>query len=441
MDEEKKLKVQPQNLEAERSVLGAIFLDKDAIVNVAEFLIPEHFYDEKHKIIYEAILALYDKRDPIDIITVPAQLKKAKKLNEVGGASYLSDLINQTPSAHNIETYGKLIRDAFIRRQLIRISSDFTELAYREDEAVDDLLDKAEQKLFRISEEHLKGEFVSIRKTLEDSFDVLDELYRNKDKLRGVPTGFKSLDSKLNGFRPANLIIIAARPSVGKSSLLLNIAQNAAVRYKIPVGIFSLEMSRDEIGIRMTSAEGDIDSFKISSGRLTDDELAKFGEAAGVLADAPIYIDDTPSVSIMELRTKARRLQADKGAQLIVVDYLQLMRGRNVENRVQEVSEISWGLKALSKELNIPVVAASQLNRSVEQRGTRMPQLSDLRESGSIEQDADVVMFLYRENEDNKSDIMLSIAKHRNGPTALIPLHFKAERTKFYEQTGREEQQ
>lgn len=440
MSNEKSLKIQPQNIEAEQAVLGAILLDKDAIVNVAEFLIPEHFYDDKHAVIYTAMLNLYEKRDPIDIVTIPAELKKTKNLKEVGGIAYLTELINQTPSSKNIESHGKLIRDAFVRRQLIKVASELGDLGFKEDEEIDDLLDVAEQKIFGISEEHLKGEFVSIRKTLESSFDLLDELYRSKDKLRGVATGFGSLDNKLNGLRPSNLIIIAARPSVGKSSLLLNIGQNAAVKYKIPIGIFSLEMSRDELGIRMTSAEGDIDSFKIASGRLTDEELARFGEAAGILADAPIYIDDTPSLSIMELRTKARRLQADKGAQLIIVDYLQLMRGRTIENRVQEVSEISWGLKALAKELNIPVIAASQLNRSVEQRGTRVPQLSDLRESGSIEQDADVVIFLYRPDEENKSEVMLSIAKHRNGPTGLIPLYFKSERTKFYEQSVKEEQ-
>jgi replicative DNA helicase len=435
------LKLQPQNLDAEKAILGSILLDKDAIINVAEFLLPEHFYDDKHRFIYEAMLDLYENRDPIDIVTVPAKLSSNKVLKDIGGSSYLTELINNTPSSHNTASHGKLVRDAFIRRQLIKISSELSDLGYTDGQEVDDLLDIAEQKLFAISEEHLKGEFVSIRKTLEASFDLLDELYRNKDKLRGIPTGFPSLDTKLNGLRPSNLIIIAARPSVGKSSLLLNIAQNAAVKYKVPVGIFSLEMSRDELGIRMTSAEGDIDSFKIASGKLTDEELAKFGEAAGVLADAPIYIDDTPSISIMELRTKARRLQADKGAQMIIVDYLQLMRGRNIDNRVQEVSEISWGLKALAKELNIPVLAASQLNRSVEQRGTKVPQLSDLRESGSIEQDADVVMFLYRQDDENRNDVMLSIAKHRNGPTGVIPLFFRGERTKFYEQTKKEEKQ
>lgn len=432
-------KLQPQHIEAEKAVLGAVLIDKDAIVRVAEFLDAEHFYDTKHALIYAAMIELFDNRDPIDVVTLPAKLKEQGTLKQVGGSSYITELVNDTPTAQNVESHAKLVRDAYVRRRLIQVSGELAELGFSEAEEVENVMDIAEQKLFGISEKHLKGEFVSIRKVLEESFELLDELYQNQDQLRGVPTGFASVDGKLNGLRKSNLIIVAARPSVGKSSFMLNIAQQAATLYKMPVGIFSLEMSREEIGNRMVSSQGDIDSFKIISGRLTDEELARFGEASGVLADAPIYIDDTPSISIMELRTKARRLQADKGVQLIVVDYLQLMRGRSLENRVQEVSEISWGLKALAKELNIPVMAASQLNRSIEQRGTRMPQLSDLRESGSIEQDADVVMFLFRQDDEAKNEVMLSIAKHRNGPTGVIPLFFKAERTKFYEQTGKSE--
>ncbi len=437
---DKDIKLQPQNLEAEKAVLGAILLDKDAIVIVAEFLKPEHFYDDRNGMIYEAMIELFEEREPIDVVTVPAKLKELGYLKKSGGAAYITELVNETPSAQNVESHGKLVRDAYIRRKLINVSAELAELGFQETSDINGLLDIAEQKIFNITEHNIRGEFVSIRKTLEESFELLDELYQNKDQLRGVPTGFVSLDKKLNGLRKSNLIIIAARPSVGKSSLMLNIAQQAAVQHNIPVAIFSLEMSRDEIGIRMMSAEGNVDSFKISSGRLTDEELARVGEAMGVLADAPIYIDDTPSISIMELRTKARRLQADKGIQLIIVDYLQLMRGRSTDNRVQEVAEISWGLKALAKELNIPVVAASQLNRSIEQRGTKMPQLSDLRESGSIEQDADVVMFLYREDDENRNEIMLSIAKHRNGPTGLIPLYFRGERTKFFERTSEKEE-
>ncbi len=433
------VKMQPQSLDAEKAVLGAILLDKDSIIKIADFLAPEYFYDDKNRYVYESMMVLYEDRDPIDIVTVTAKLKKQQLLDKVGGVSVITDLANHTPSAFNIEAHAKLVRDAYIRRRLIQISSEFADLAYDEKQEIENILDDAERRLFNISSQSLKGEFVSIRKTLEESFDLLDELYRNKDQLRGIPTGFKSLDSKLNGFRPGNLIIVAARPSVGKSALLLNIAQFAATEHKIPIGIFSLEMSTVDLGMRMVSAQANIDGFKIASGKLTDEELASYGEAAGVLADAPIYVDDTPSISIMELRTKARRIHSDKGIQMIIVDYLQLMRGRSMENRVQEVSEISWGLKALAKELNIPVVAAAQLNRLVEQRGTKQPQLSDLRESGSIEQDADVVMFLHRPDDENRNEVTLSISKHRNGPTGSISMYFRGERTKFYEQASKEQ--
>ena len=414
--------MQPQSLDAEKAVLGAILLDKDSIIKIADFLAPEYFYDDKNRYIYEAMMVLYEDRDPIDIVTVTSKLKKRELLDKIGGVSVITDLANHTPSAFNIEAHAKLVRDAYIRRRLIQISSEFADLAYDEKQEIENILDDAERRLFNISSQSLKGEFVSIRKTLEESFDLLDELYRNKDQLRGIPTGFKSLDSKLNGFRPGNLIIVAARPSVGKSALLLNIAQFAATEHKIPIGIFSLEMSTVDLGMRMVSAQANIDGFKIASGKLTDEELASYGEAAGVLADAPIYVDDTPSISIMELRTKARRIHSDKGIQMII-----------------EVSEISWGLKALAKELNIPVVAAAQLNRLVEQRGTKQPQLSDLRESGSIEQDADVVMFLHRPDDENRNEVTLSISKHRNGPTGSISMYFRGERTKFYEQASKEQ--
>lgn len=432
-------KLQPQNIEAERCVLGSILLDKDAIVKIAEILEPSYFYDDKHKLIHEAMMELYEDREVIDIVTLPAFLKKKECLKKVGGASYLTELINATPTASSVVSYAQLVKEAAIRRAMIRVANEIAELGYQEGTKIEDLVDMAESKLFNISKDSLKGDFVSLRKTLEESFDLLDELYKNKGQLRGVPTGFSSLDSKLNGFRPANLIIVAARPSVGKSSLLLNIAQHAAINHKVPVGIFSLEMSREELAIRMVAAQADIDSFKITSGRLDDEELAAYGEASGILADAPIYIDDTASISIMELRTKARRLQVDKGLKMVIVDYLQLMRGKNTDNRVQEVTEISWGLKALAKELNIPVVAAAQLSRAVEQRGTKIPQLSDLRESGSIEQDADVVIFLYRNDDDNKNDVTLSISKHRSGPTGLVSMYFRGERTKFYEKSTKSE--
>ncbi|TXI32061.1 MAG: replicative DNA helicase [Niabella sp.] len=434
-----KLRVQPSNLDAERAVVGSILVDKDSLIKIADSLKPEFFYNDKLKLIYEVMLDLYEKRDPIDILTVSDRLKKQGNLDKIGGAGEITDLINQTPTTTNIEMYAKLVRDSYVRRSLITASSEIADLGYREATDIENILDLAEEKIFNISKENIKGEFTSIRKTLEESFDIIDDLYHNKDKMRGVPTGFPTLDQKLNGLRAGNLIIVAARPSVGKSSLIINIAQYAAVEHKIPTAIFSLEMSTIDLGIRMVSAQAKIDGFKITSGRLSDEELGSYGQAAGMLADAPIYIDDTPSISIMELRTKARRIMADKGIKMVVVDYLQLMRGRNVENRVQEVAEISLGLKALAKELNIPVIVAAQLNRAVEYLCTGLPQLSDLRESGSIEQDADVVMFLHRPDEENRNEILLVIAKHRNGPTGVIPMFFRGERTTFYEQTKREE--
>lgn len=428
-------KLQPQNIEAEKAVIGSILIDKDAIVKVVEILQPEYFYDEKHRIIYEAIINLFEKRDPIDIVTIPAYLKKENNLKKAGGVGYITDLIDATPTSSNIAAHAELVKETAVRRKLIQISAEISDLGFKEDQKIEDILDLTEQKIFNVSQQNLKGDFVTIRKTLEEGFDLLDELYRNKGQLRGVPTGFPTVDAKLNGFRPANLIIIAARPSVGKSSFALNIAQYAAVHHKTPIAIFSLEMSRDELGNRMVASQADIDGFKITTGRMDDDELQAFGEASGILADSPIYIDDTPSISVMEVRAKARRLHMEKGLKMVIVDYLQLMRGRNIDNRVQEVSEISWGLKALAKELNIPVVAAAQLSRAVEARGTKVPQLSDLRESGSIEQDADVVMFLYRMDEENRNEVMLNIAKHRAGPTGTIPLFFRGERTRFYEMT------
>lgn len=440
MANKNELKVQPQNIDAERAVIGAILVDKDALLKIADTLRPDHFYDEKLKLIYEVMLELYDKREPIDAITMPDRLRKKGHLEKVGGVAAITELINDTPSSSNVESYAKLIKDAHVRRSLINVSSEIGDLGYNEKEDVESLLDQAEGKLFGISAKNLRGEFESIRQTLEKSFDIIDELYKNKGKMRGVPTGFPRLDQKLNGLRGGNLIIVAARPSVGKSAFLLNMAQHACVRHQVPIALFSLEMSTIDLGIRMVSSEAKIDGFKITSGRLSDEEIDAYSNAAGILADAPIYIDDTPSLSIMELRTKARRIIADKGVKMIMVDYLQLMRGRNQENRVQEVSEISWGLKALSKELDIPVVAAAQLSRAVSQRAG-LPQLSDLRESGSIEQDADVVMFLHRPDEENRNEVLLFLAKHRNGEAGItIPLYFRGERTTFYEQTPQEEE-
>ncbi len=423
----------PQNLEAEQSVLGALMIDKDAIIKVAEFLRPEHFYHEHHATIYKACLALYEKREPIDIITVPDELRRMNRLTEVGGTGFLTDLVNFTPVSAHVEHYGKLLKDIALKRKLIQTASRIAEMGFIDGREVHDLLEEAEQSLFGISQEYLHDEFIPLKLILEKSFDRLDELQKNKGELRGVPTGFPTLDRMLSGFQESNLVIIAGRPSLGKSSFALNVAQNAVVAHKIPVAIFSLEMSREQLADRLLAAQADVDSWHITSGNLKDDDFKKIGEAMGELADSPLFIDDTPGINILEMRTKARRLQMDQGVKLIIVDYLQLIQGRGLESRVQEVSEITQALKNMARELKIPVLACAQLSRAVEARGEKRPQLSDLRESGSIEQEADIVMFLYREDDDNRSDVKLYIAKHRNGPTGELDMYFRGDRTKFYE--------
>lgn len=414
-------------------MLGALFIDKDAIIRVAEFLRPEHFYKDAHGHIYEAIVSLFERREPADMVTVPEELKKQKLLGKVGGVSYLAELAAEIPTSANIEHYGQIIRDNFTKRELINSATKIAKMGFDESIECTQLVDQAEQALFKVSRDFLHEDFVPIRRTLEVSFDRLDELHKKGEGLRGVPTGFKSLDQRLSGLQESNLIILAARPSVGKSSLASNIAQEAAVKSKIPVGIFSLEMSREQLVDRMLAAQADVDAWRITTGNLEDEDFAKLGEAMGELAEAPIFIDDTPGINALEMRTKARRLQLEHGIKLFIVDYLQLVHGRGLDNRVQEVSEISQALKNMARELKVPVLALSQLSRAIEQRTSGIPQLSDLRESGSIEQEADVVMFIYRPDEENRADVKLLIAKHRNGPTGELDMFFRGERTKFYE--------
>lgn len=425
-------KLVPQNIEAEMSVLGSILIDEDAIFEVAESLRAEHFYLNKHTLIYEAMLDLFEKRDPIDMVTLPAKLKQKKSLTEVGGSSYLAELVEYTPTSSNIKTYATLIKKSYTKRELIKASGQITDLAFDEKLDEDELLDRTEQLLYSVSKDTLKKDYEHIKDVLAQTFEKLDELHKNKGQLRGIPTGFPTLDKKTNGFQESNLIVIAARPSVGKSSLASNIAQFAATQKDYPVALFSLEMSSEEIADRMLSAQANIDMFKLKTGNMSKDELAKMGEAYGELAEAPIYIEDTPGISVLEMRTKARRLSLERGIKMIIVDYIQLMRGRNLDNRAQEVAEISQSLKNLARELKVPVVALSQLNRAVENRGGG-PQLSDLRESGAIEQDADMVIFLHRPDDENRSQLQLIIAKHRNGPTGKIDLFFKGEQTRFFE--------
>lgn len=427
-------KIPPQNIESEQSVLGAMLIDKDAIVKVAGFLYPEHFYKAAHSEIYRAILSLYEKRQPADLVTLTDELKSGNKYEEVGGAGYLTTLVNLVPTAAHVEYYAYIVKDKATKRKLITSSAKITEWAFDEAREVKSLLDDAERELFSISQEHITRNFIPIKDALAESFDRLEEMHQKKGGLRGIPTGFRDLDNVLSGLQESNLIILASRPSMGKTTLAMNIAQYAATKERIKVGIFSLEMSKEQLVDLMLASEANVDAWRLTTGNLTEEDFGKLSVAMGELAEAPLYIDDTPGISIMEMRTKARRLQLEHGLDLLVVDYLQLVRGhREFDNRVQEVSEISQSLKNLAREIRIPVLALSQLSRAVEIRGgNKQPQLSDLRESGAIEQDADVVMFIYREDVEIKEDIKLIVAKHRSGPLGEVNLKFKGERRRFY---------
>ncbi len=430
--------IPPHDLEAEKSVLGALLIDKDSIVKVVEFLKPNYFYKPSHERIYEAILTLYERKEPADLITVPNQLKKMKELDNVGGISYLTELVNAVPTSANVESYANLIKNDFIKRSLMSAASEIGELVFEDDE-VEGILDKSEQLIYSLSQNLTYQDFVPIKDTLEVTFERLDEISKKKGTLRGVPTGLKGLDKMLSGLQKENLIILAARPSVGKTSLALNIAQHAAVDGDFGVAIFSLEMGREMLVDRMISAQAGIDNWKIATGNLDEEDFKKYGVATGELSEANIFIDDTAGVSVMEMRTKARRLMLENKIDLIIVDYMQLVKAPQAESRVQEVSKISQGLKNLARELKVPVLALSQLSRAVEQRGgDKKPQLSDLRDSGSIEQDADIVMFLYHPNEEDRSNAKLIVAKHRNGPTGELDLFFRSELTRFYEVSDKE---
>ncbi|PIZ99576.1 MAG: replicative DNA helicase [Candidatus Komeilibacteria bacterium CG_4_10_14_0_2_um_filter_37_10] len=434
-------KIPPQNIEAEQSVLGALLIDKEAINKVVNLIGEQDFYKDSHGFIYTAILDLYEKHEPIDLLSLANLLTEKKQIDLIGGKSYLATLANTVPTASNIATYANIVQKKATLRRLIKAASEMSASAYNETDEVDSLLDNAEQKLFGISQKFLKQEFIPIRNVLHETFERIDELHREAGKIRGIPTGFPDLDNLLAGLQKSDLIIIAARPSVGKTSLALDIARHVATREKKNVGIFSLEMSKEQLVDRLLCAEANVSLWKMRTGRLSErqseDDFPKIGQAMGILSEAPIYIDDSASANIMEIRTKARRLKLEFGLDLIIVDYLQLMEGRSShgDNRVQEVAEITRSLKAIARELNIPVIALSQLARAVEQSKPAIPKLAHLRESGSIEQDADVVLFIYRKaadrnyslesltlEEKNKTEI--HIAKHRNGPTGVVDLYF-----------------
>ncbi len=425
-------RIPPQNLQAEESVLGSLLLDKDAIIQVADIVRPEHFYTSQHKAIYAAMLALYDARDPIDVVTVSNQLRKSKEFEKVGGMNALTKLANAVPTAAHAKNYAKIVKNMYTKREIISMSAVLTEHAFDDGQEAPGLLDIAEQKVFSLSRSHVQGNFVAMKDVLVESFDRLEDLHKNSSGIRGVPSGFADIDQMLSGFQPSNLIILAARPGAGKTAISLNMTQNAAILYKKKIGFFSLEMSKEELVDRLLVSQADIDAWKLKTGRLGEEDFARLSHAMGVLAEAQIFIDDTPGINLTELRTKARRLMIEHNIDMFIVDYLQLVHGFNKENRVQEVGEVSQGLKNLARELKVPVIALAQLSRAVESRGTKEPQLSDLRESGSIEQDADVVCFLYRPDDDIREQVRMKIAKHRNGGLGQIDLYFRGDRIRFY---------
>jgi replicative DNA helicase len=430
-------RIPPSDVTAEASVLGAILIDKDAISDVMDFLRPEYFYKDIHNYIFASMMTLFEQHEPIDIVTVTASLKKSGKYKEVGGSSYLTELTNIVPTSANIESYAKLVLDHYVKRRLISISSHIAESAFDDKKEAKLILDDAESEVLSIAQQRSHKDFISIKDVLADSFDRLDELHKRGSALRGVSTGFTDLDNKLAGMQDSNLIILAARPGVGKTALALNIAQFVAVTHKQTVGFFSLEMSKEELVDRLLVAQADVDAWRLKTGKLSDDDFSRLSEAMGELAEATLFIDDTPGLNIFEMRTKARRLQVTHNLKFIVVDYLQLMDpGRRYDNRVQEVSIVSQSLKNLARELKVPVLALSQLSRAVEHRGEKKPQLADLRESGAIEQDADVVMFLYKTEDEvanwEQQVMKLNIAKHRNGPGGEIDLIFRGDRIRFF---------
>jgi len=430
----------PQNLEAEASLLGAILIDADALVKIADSVRPDDFFDARHKYIYEAVLALYERRSQIDVLTLADQLKGTGFLDMVGGPAYLTELTNFVPTAAHVEQYADIVAQKALRRRLIKASQDMTALGFDESKQLRELIEEAESRLFEVSQQHIKQNVVSLETILTESFDRLDELHRDKGKIRGIPTGYKDLDNILAGLQRSDLFILAARPSMGKTALVLNLAHNVALLAKEPVLFFSLEMSKEQLVDRLLSMESGVDAWALRTGNLTDSDFEKIGEAMGTLSEAKIFIDDTPGITVSDLRTKARREAHQHGVGLVIVDYLQLMSGGGRfgggDNRVQEISEISRGLKGIARELNVPLIALSQLSRSVESRSPQIPQLADLRESGSIEQDADVVAFIYREEyynpeTDRKNITDILIKKHRNGPTSNVELYFEADKQRF----------
>ena len=443
-------KIPPQNLEAEQSVLGGILIENQAINKVMEILTPDDFYRDGHRKIYAALIDLSERDEPADLITITNELRKKDQLDAIGGASYLASLIDSVPTAANIEYYARIVREKAVLRKLIETSTEIITQSYQDRGDVENFLDEAEKAIFEISERRVRPAFYSIREVVKDSLDTISKLYEKKELITGIPSGFKELDKMTAGFQPSDLVIVAGRPSMGKTAFCLNVAQYAAIERKTTIAIFSLEMSKEQLVLRMLCSQSQVEGTRLRTGFLHESDWTKLTLAAGTLYEAPIFIDDTAALSVLELRAKARRLKADHRLGLLVIDYLQLMKGRaRVESRQQEISEISRSLKALAKELNIPIIAVSQLSRKTEERTGNRPQLSDLRESGAIEQDADVILFLFREEiynrqEENQGKAELIVGKQRNGPIGKIDLAFidrfttfkdlyKGEAENFYE--------
>jgi replicative DNA helicase len=432
----------PQNIEAEKATLGSILLNREAIVAVAPWLLAEYFYMDRHAQIYEAMLACYNARIPPDTRTVSEELRRRDRLDSIGGVPYLSDLVDTVPTSYHVEYYARIVERTALLRKLISAGGKIAALGYDEREELENTLDQAEQTLFEVSQRRSNQDFIHIGQVIDSYYEQINYLQEHRGEVVGVPSGFRDLDELTGGLQQSDLIILAARPSVGKTSFVLSLAYNVATRHQRNVGVFSLEMSRDQLVQRLLSMDTRIDTHRLRTGHLNETDLQNVMESMGRLAAVPIYIEDTPGLSIMEVRSKARRLQSQAGVDLIIIDYLQLMAGKRSDNRVQEVSEISRGLKALARELNVPVIALSQLSRAVEGRTSHIPMLSDLRESGSIEQDADIVMFIYREElydatTEKKGIAELHIAKHRNGPIGVVPMRFDAATTRFDDLTYR----
>lgn len=432
------LRVPPSNIEAEQSVIGSMLLDKDAISTVSEMLKPDDFYKESHGQIFSAIVEIYNRDEPVDLVTLVDSLRMKGLLDTIGGITHLTNLVSSVPTTANVKYYAKIVEDKSTLRKLIKSSAELMDKCYFQSEELPLILDKAEKDVFDISQKAITHDFEPMSKILEKGFNEIERLYKNKGALTGIASGFGDLDSKTSGFQKGDLVLIAARPSMGKTAFALNIAQYAAIRDNSSVAVFSLEMSKEQLVQRMLCSEASIDMLKLRTGNLEDDDWVRLARSAGPLASSKIYIDDTPGITVTEMRSKCRRLKIEHGLDLIIIDYLQLMQGSRSrsENRQQEVSDISRSLKALAKEMDAPVISLSQLSRAPEARADHRPMLSDLRESGSIEQDADIVMFLYRDEyynkeTDKKNIAEVIISKQRNGPTGTVELAFIGKYTKF----------